>query len=179
MIFILITTSFFLGFLSNYTTKKLQINMPPGNIAYGLYSVVTSLIAGVSYVAMTKFNPYLNGTIVLISFIYAIICISSFPVTFASLEHNGIFLGSIFSMAGSNVLPMIMSYILFREKQSYATIACALCILVASSLPMINKKKEKKVSPAGLFYALMLFLISGAAVTIVKITSELCGSNPY
>ena len=47
MIFILITKSFFLGFLSNYTTKKLQINMPPGNIAFGLYSVVTALVAGV------------------------------------------------------------------------------------------------------------------------------------
>jgi len=163
--------------MSNYTQKNMQINMPPGNIAFGLYLNVTALVSGILYFAMTKFNLCLNGVIVLASFISAIMCMACLPVTFASLKYNGIFLGSIFSAAGSNVIPMIMSYILFKEKTSYATIVSALCILIASALPMINKNEKKKRSPAGLFYALMMFLISGTSGTIVKITSELCGSE--
>ena len=175
MIVLLLTAGFFLGFIQKYASKKLQIDMPPGNIAYGLYTFVTALISGVAYVAMTGFEPDINKTVVLVSFVYGVICIINVPVTFSSLKHNGIFLNSIFSMAGGNILPMILSYIIFREKQSYVTVFSAFCILIASALPMISKQKSKRFTPVGFVCALMTFLIAGSANMIVKITAELRG----
>lgn len=177
MIFFISSLIFVAGFLSSVCTKKFQTVLPKGNVILGFYALITGIISVVNFLIMTGFAPTFNLRICIFSLLYAAVCKWGYVVTFNSLKYNGVFMSSVFTRCGSLIMPMIISFVLFGESQSLATVVSAICIIVASVLPSVGKEEKKAVKKEGLIYAGLGMFISAYSTMSMKLLVSLEGAD--
>lgn len=179
MIFLLITISFILSVISTFGQKKLQTIFPENKLSYDLYTFLTGVLCTIEYLILAGFRPTVNWRILLISFIYAVICRFGYVVTFRSLKYHGIILNSAIVKIGSIVLPIIISAVFFSEVYGMGTIIGAICVMLAALLPGIHMLKEKSKIRAKILWAVPVILIGLCSIMFQEIVVSFDGTDGY
>lgn len=179
MIFLLMIISFILSVISTFGQKKLQTIFPENKLSYDLYTFLTGVLCTIEYLILAGFRPAVNWRILLISFIYAVICRLNYVVVFRSLKYLGIILNSAISKVGSIVLPIILSAVFLGEVHGVGTIIGAICIMAASILPGIHMLKDKKEIKAKILWAIPVILFGLCTIMFQKIVVAFDGTDGY
>lgn len=152
-------TIFKKNYVNNTSDVKASLN---------IFMLLTHIIAAGYFFILAKGSVPLNITTAVFSAAYGTVCLSSVWFTMVGYNKTNLVYISVFSGAGSVIIPFILELCFSSQSFSITQILSVVLRMIAILIPLFSKQKGNK----GLAICFILFLISGFAGIIPKMYAE-------
>lgn len=176
MIYLLFLPSCLLVFFTEVLTKRFQIVKPNGALGYMLYAFITGLFTA-TFMFFTNGMVYrFDIGLILLSAIYAAVCIFGYYVTMNSLKHLGVLLSSVLSCW--SLLPVVILERLFGIRH-HGLVLLGVCGSIAASMlaAFAAGTKKEPVTKKGLLFGLLKGFIAAANTLLLRLMLLFYGAD--
>lgn len=152
-------TIFKKNYVNNTSDVKASLN---------IFMLLTHIIAAGYFFILAKGSVPLNVPTAIFSAMYAATCLSSVWFTMVGYNKTNLVYISVFSGAGSVIIPFILELCFSSQSFSISQILSVALRMLAILIPLFSGKRDKK----GLTICIILFLICGVSGILPKMYAE-------
>ena len=158
-----------MGAVQKLLQKKYSAGTADKKTAGVIFSWITAISSTVFFAAMAGFKLMPNSATLLLSSVYAIVCIASLVYTNFVYQKMSLAKVTLFASCGSLTVPYIFDVCFLDGDITVKKTVAVLMLIAVFLLPLLDPVERRKGSKSELFFGSVTFTIAGASTVISKL----------